>query len=103
MRRAHPEDIVKEEAREEDCAGLDAAETEVLDALNGEGEAQGIVGRPVLGHEVPDAEGQAADTCHHFRDCRLQLQWLLQVQPVVSNRSLVYSALQSPTINIAQN
>ncbi len=95
---AYPEDVVEEEARQEDCAGLHAAQAEMLDALDGEGQAQGVVGRPMLGHVVPDAEGQAAQAGHDFRNRCLQLQRPLRISYIlfgtITNKS---RSSRSPT------
>ena len=75
---AHPEDVIEEEAGEEDSAGLDAAQAQVLNALDGEGQPQCIVSGPVLLGDVPDAEGEAGQPRDQLSHCRFQLQRLLE-------------------------
>ena len=55
----HPEDVVEEEASEQDAAGEHVVEVEQLNAVDSEGQAEEVVGDPVLLQEVPDADAGA--------------------------------------------
>ena len=48
-----PEDVVEEEAAEQDAAGGHVVEVEQLDAVDGEGQPEDVVCDPVLLDEVP--------------------------------------------------
>ena len=57
-REEYPEDVVEEQARQQDHASLHSAEGQVLDSLDRKCEPQHVVGQPVLAVLVPEAESQ---------------------------------------------
>ena len=62
----YPEDVVEEEAAEQDAAGHHVVEVQQLHAVDGEGHPEQVVGQPVLLHDVPDADHRAEGQ-HHLR------------------------------------
>lgn len=55
----HPEDVVEEEATQEDAAGHDVVQVQQLNPVDGESQAEDVVGDPVLLEEVPDPDAGA--------------------------------------------
>ena len=58
-----PEDVVEEKTSEKDASGQHVVQVKEFDSVDGEGQAEQVVGDPVFLHEVPDAD-QGADGQH---------------------------------------
>ena len=51
----HPEDVVDEEPAQQDAAGADVVQVQELHPVKGEGQAEEVVGNPVLGEGESEA------------------------------------------------
>lgn len=60
----HPEDVVDEEPAEQDASGDDVVEMEQLHTVDGERQAEQVVGDPVLLEQVPDADYRRQHEAH---------------------------------------
>ena len=82
----HEEDVVEEEARQQDDSRLHRPHRQVLDALDGEGQPQGVVGQPVPLPVVPQAENSCRDQAQGLRQVEAPVQGLLHAGCVISGR-----------------
>ena len=55
----HPEDIVDEEPAQQDAAGADVVQVQELHPVKGKGQAEEVVGNPVLGKDVSETSSPA--------------------------------------------
>lgn len=61
----HPENVVEEEAAQQDAAGDDVVKVQQFHSVDSERQTEEVVGHPVFAYEVPGAHQRAAGQRDH--------------------------------------